>query len=465
MKKNLVTAGAIVGLLACSPARAALVKSEMNWWPHGEIRFSHDTGDPAMRALFEEAVSRINGTFISELGPRGAPVLRLIEVPTGHSDYHLRLVKGLSCFTYNNGFDSPNTNVHIHPRCTTGYSAEGIDPVSVAMHEIMHAVGFGHELTRYDARSFTRLLTCNLQDGVRGTGEVDSPDPTSCGISGLQSGEWLADSKNEPYTLGSDYDFLSVMHYHPWATARVKEGARLQSWDLEEGVLEAVFPDLEDHDAFLDMMASRAQLSAGDIAAVRRIYGGEVSDLAVTQEATLRCWHAEPDAEGCDRIRTSMKYTVTSKGPWETSRAILNIDLPGSDIHTSGDDKYTWSPAGSCTEVSEARLRCDLGALAMFEPVEVVVSVYTKNDSGLTFSAAVAHGDDAGVEDPFPANDTASWHFPGRGNVGCSMSEGHPRSSGIPALLCLSLLCLVRRARPRTDRRRGRFESAAEHGR
>jgi hypothetical protein len=462
MKKDLVIAGGIIGILACSPARAAVVKPDMSWWPHGEIRFRYDTGDPAMRSLFEEAVSRINGAFVSELGPSGAPVLRLIEVPTGHSGYHLRLVKGVTCFTLNNGFNSPDTLVNIHPSCTTDYGAEGVDPVSVAMHEIMHAVGFQHELTRYDARSFTRLLTCNLKDGVRGGGDADSPDPTSCGISVLQSSQWLTDSKNEPYTLGSDYDFLSVMHYHPWATARVAGGARLLSWDLEEGVLEAVFPDLEDHDAFLDMMASRSQLSAGDIAAVRRIYGGEVSDLAVTQEVMLRCRHAEPDAEGCDRIRTSMKYTVTSKGPWETSRAILNIDLPESDIHTSGDDKYTWSPVGSCTEASRARLRCDLGALAMFEPVEVVVSVYTKNDSGLTFTAAVAHGDDAGVDDPFLANDTARQVFP---NVGCSMSKEPHWNPGISALLCLSLLRLVRRALPRSERPRVLSESAAKHGR
>lgn len=438
-----------------APAR----HTEMGWWPHGEVRFSYDTDDPEVRPLFEQAVSRINASFASELGPQGAPILQLIEVPKDSPEYHLRFVKGITCFTLNDGVGSFDTTVNLHPSCALTGSGEAVDPVFSAMHEIMHAVGFEHELTRHDARTYTRLLTCNLKDGVRGAGDIHSPDPTSCGINPTQSSQWEADSKKEPYALGSEYDFLSVMHYSPWATSREENGVRLQSWELQEGILSAQFPQLAGYDEFLALMAARHQLSPGDIAAVKRIYGGGVSDLAVTQEVTMRCKHGDAGVPGCERFRTSMKYRVTSKGPWESPAAVLTIDLPASNIHTSGPDKYTWTPQEACVETGTARLRCDLGALDMFEPVEVEVSVYTTNDQGLTFKATVAHGAGAGVEDLFAANDQVDQVFTGTLNRGCSLGDLAGSSSTIPVLMIFSALGLAYR-RPFRARRIGQAKGS-----
>ena len=47
--------------------------------------------------------------------------------------------------------------VSIGPGCTT---------VSIVMHELMHAIGFFHENSRYDRDQFVKVLWWNIKHGI-----------------------------------------------------------------------------------------------------------------------------------------------------------------------------------------------------------------------------------------------------------------------------------------------------------
>ena len=70
--------------------------------------------------------------------------------------------------------------------------------VKVIVHELMHALGFLHEQNRYDRDGYVNIAWGNIKKDKYGRDK---------------SGNFKKRPKNVEDTLGTPYDFCSIMHY------------------------------------------------------------------------------------------------------------------------------------------------------------------------------------------------------------------------------------------------------------
>lgn len=82
-------------------------------------------------------------------------------------------------------------DLNLADRSSTGGS--GCWSNMLVMHEVLHAVGLGHEHTRYDREKYIKIYLSNVDKSTRSNFEIG----------------W----KNETDTYGVPYDYYSVMHY------------------------------------------------------------------------------------------------------------------------------------------------------------------------------------------------------------------------------------------------------------
>ena len=68
----------------------------------------------------------------------------------------------------------------------------------IIVHELMHALGFLHEQTRHDRDGYVTIVWGNIKKDKYGRD---------------QSGNFKKRSKNIEDTLGTPYDYCSIMHY------------------------------------------------------------------------------------------------------------------------------------------------------------------------------------------------------------------------------------------------------------
>ncbi|GFQ66932.1 zinc metalloproteinase nas-13 [Trichonephila clavata] len=71
--------------------------------------------------------------------------------------------------------------------------SEGCYELGTILHELMHVLGFVHEQNRPDRDEFIRVVWDNIQEGAKKNFQKFSPDVVT--------------------TLGSEYDYNSLMHY------------------------------------------------------------------------------------------------------------------------------------------------------------------------------------------------------------------------------------------------------------
>ena len=161
--------------------------------------------------------------------------VRFVE-RSGQADY-VEFVPGEGC-TARVGRDGGRQNVSLAPRC---------DRRSV-IHEILHALGFKHEHSRYDRDSYIRVDFDNVQDEYREWFEILDP-----GF--MQRGE---------------YDLASVMHYTSYAFAIDRSRPTITT--LDGGLIERA-----------------TELSPTDIVSINQRYESEVSSI---------CPAGETDADG-----------------------------------------------------------------------------------------------------------------------------------------------------------------------
>ncbi|GFT54880.1 zinc metalloproteinase nas-13, partial [Nephila pilipes] len=102
----------------------------------------------------------------------------------------------------------------------------------VIMHEMMHALGFLHEQSRFDRDEYVQVVWDNIMDGMESNFEKLYPV--------------------ELDDLGFDYDYRSIMHYRAWMYSKDGTSPTLRPTDdsvslkeLGYGQDEGVFTDLD----------------------------------------------------------------------------------------------------------------------------------------------------------------------------------------------------------------------------
>lgn len=104
--------------------------------------------------------------------------------PRNAEDYYLSFVKLGGCFSYVGRWMKNGQNISIGSYC---------DELSTVEHEILHALGFFHEQSRYDRDNYVTVQFENIQEGREFNFEIVP--------------------KNYGTDNGVPYDYWSVMHY------------------------------------------------------------------------------------------------------------------------------------------------------------------------------------------------------------------------------------------------------------
>ncbi len=202
-------------------------------WPDGVVpyRFANDWDDPTtaddenalMRAEIEQAMAELERVTSIRFVPR-----------TSQGDF-ITFRKGDGC-SATVGREGGEQNVNLALGCRHKW---------VIVHELMHSLGFHHEQTRHDRDSFVQVQWDNIKDDKRHNFQTSD----------------LA------YDLGR-YDFDSLMHYGEFDFCK------------RDSADNCVGPTIVVPSG--DTVGQRSRLSAGDIAAVNRVYPGAPPTVAIT---------------------------------------------------------------------------------------------------------------------------------------------------------------------------------------
>ena len=363
-------------------------------WRNGEIPYRLDgaLGGSAVRAV-QRAVERWNavaGITFLPIGP-DAPL------PADHVVFE----PGEGCASWV-GRQGGAQSIWVGPDCTAGS----------VMHEIGHALGLEHEHTRSDRDAHVRINWARIRPEKHHNFDIAPSDSRLLG----------------------DYDLESIMHYGGWNFS-LDGGQTLEALDPEAGA----------------RMGQRESPSAGDIAAIARLYH---SDLALV---------VKPDTASAARAVTLF---VTNEHRQGAHAIALSLQAPGLRLPKradSGDWRCAYGKAGArCTlqrldsgARSELRfvldepLRTDtLGATLASKTPDVDLS---DNGFGVGFAPPLgaAHGDKAPV--------TLADAFDGAGGDS-SRERGGSGGAGAPSawLVVLGGLLVLRwRLAPRGRRTSG----------
>jgi len=101
-----------------------------------------------------------------------------------NEQYYLKIFKGRGCYSYIG---------RVVPRGQELSLGSGCVHAGTAMHEIMHALGFGHEQSRSDRDQHVRILFDNIKKGMESNFKKLKP--------------------HKEDNLGAPYDTCSIMHY------------------------------------------------------------------------------------------------------------------------------------------------------------------------------------------------------------------------------------------------------------
>uniref|UniRef100_A0A087XQ11 Metalloendopeptidase n=1 Tax=Poecilia formosa TaxID=48698 RepID=A0A087XQ11_POEFO len=104
--------------------------------------------------------------------------------PWDSEDYYINFQKLDGCWSYVGRVLANGQPLSI---------GEGCDTIAIVEHEILHALGFYHEQSRYDRDDYVRIISANIQAGAENNFKKVGSDNST--------------------THGVPYDYMSVMHY------------------------------------------------------------------------------------------------------------------------------------------------------------------------------------------------------------------------------------------------------------
>ncbi|KAF2358176.1 Peptidase M12A [Trinorchestia longiramus] len=158
--------------------RSGIVSSE-RLWPNGNVPYVlSSTFRPEERSIIAKAIKTLHDLSCVHLVPH-----------TNERDY-IHILKGDGC-TSNIGRVGGSQALSLGPGCIKA---------GVVMHELMHALGFWHEQSRFDRDRYININWDNIQKGK-------GYNFQKYDFKGLQH-------------VGTQYDFESLMHYSPYAFAK-----------------------------------------------------------------------------------------------------------------------------------------------------------------------------------------------------------------------------------------------------
>jgi len=113
---------------------------------------------------------------------------------TSGSKHHIRFFKGGGCYSYIGKVKLRNKN---YQDVSIG---RGCEHKGIVIHELMHAIGFYHEQSRYDRDNYVRINFNNIRSG--------------------KENNFKKQSRKKVTGLGLPYDYDGVMHYGAYAFAK-----------------------------------------------------------------------------------------------------------------------------------------------------------------------------------------------------------------------------------------------------
>ncbi|KAI3382126.1 hypothetical protein SNEBB_011120 [Seison nebaliae] len=199
--------------------RRAAVSDKNLLWPKAVIPFLfHDSIDESLIPFFYEA----SGIWQKNT------CIKFVNRTT-ESDY-LIVKNGLDicgCCSYVGriGGEQP---IYLSKKCLV---SSGKFRAGIFLHEIGHAIGFYHEHARPDRNKYIKIIRDNIKSGHEVNFEMKS--------------------KKHIDSLGQEYDFLSIMHYHQTSFSKVNTAA-IQPLDKYRS------------QTIIEEMGQRSYLSEGD---------------------------------------------------------------------------------------------------------------------------------------------------------------------------------------------------------
>ncbi|XP_029574963.1 meprin A subunit beta-like [Salmo trutta] len=213
--------------------------------------------------------------------------------PRDSEMYYLTIEKRTGCYSYV-GRTFPNGQVvSIGQNC-------GI--IAIVEHELLHALGFNHEQSRYDRDEYVTIVNENILEGLTQCFSqlnngylLFSLIFTSYNIfllSGYQN-NFNKYSENDTTTLGTPYDYYSVMHYSKDAFTN-GNGSTIITKQPE----------------FQEVIGQRLEMSSNDVLKLNRMYSCNAS-VAFKESCSFS------NSGLCGMSRCSRSAEKGSENGWE----------------------------------------------------------------------------------------------------------------------------------------------------
>uniref|UniRef100_A0A674B693 Metalloendopeptidase n=2 Tax=Salmo trutta TaxID=8032 RepID=A0A674B693_SALTR len=224
--------------------------------------------------------------------------------PRDSEMYYLTIEKRTGCYSYV-GRTFPNGQVvSIGQNC-------GI--IAIVEHELLHALGFWHEQSRYDRDEYVTIVNENILEGYQN--------------------DFNKYSENDTTTLGTPYDYYSVMHYSKDAFTN-GNGSTIITKQPE----------------FQEVIGQRLEMSSNDVLKLNRMYSCNAS-VAFKESCSFS------NSGLCGMSRCSRSAEKGSENGWErVTQAAGGPYTDHSNLGTNGTGFFMHASTASGQEGDTAWL-------------------------------------------------------------------------------------------------------------
>ncbi|XP_042565068.1 meprin A subunit beta-like [Clupea harengus] len=235
-------------------------------------------------------------------------------IPRQNENYFIDIQKLGGCFSYI-GKQIPGGQV-----LSIG---SGCAFVAIVEHELLHALGFFHEQSRYDRDDHVTIIWDNIQEG--------------------KENNFIKASEDESSLLDTSYDYTSVMHYDKDAFSN-GTGSTIITKQPE----------------FQDVIGNRIEMSSTDALELNRLYNCDASvsflDHCSFEDESL-C-----EMSVCSRSSAGWQRVSRADGGPHSDHTYLGTDFQGSFMHFStnrsseGDSATNHSSEGESARLTTRRM-------------------------------------------------------------------------------------------------------------
>ncbi|CAG0888472.1 unnamed protein product [Cyprideis torosa] len=334
----------------------------------GDIRFPPEIEDQinrgAMNLSYFNGNKWTNGIVPYVIDPAaGFDALELTTIQNAMAEYHsktciqfisrtneanyLLFIKGVGCYSYIGRIPSFTTgqNISLGVGCLY-YSYSNGDRVpflGTAIHEMMHAIGFYHEQSRPDRDDYVTIHLENIQAGKEHNFDKET---------------------NNIDSLGSPYDYTSVMHYS--SRAFLKTGLPANATTIS--------PKPPNENVTL---GQRVGFSNEDIYQINLLYCGATTTTSTTEATTT----TDAVTTTTDAVTTTTDaVTTTTDAVTTTTDAVTTT----TDAVTTTTDAVTTTTDAPTTTTDEITTTTDAPTTTTDEITTTTDAITTSTDAPTT---------------------------------------------------------------------------------